>query len=183
MAEPFLSQITMFGGGFAARNYALCNGVIMSITQNSALFSLLGTTYGGNGVNTFALPNLQSSLPLSFGHAPGLSNYIEGQVGGTPAETLIAKEVPAHVHAFSASTSSQATTSASVGNTLVPGTPSVANAEFYANPPQPGQPPLIPVAMGKVCSTVGANQPHTNLMPSLCITFMICTAGVFPSRN
>ena len=82
MASPYLSQITMFGGNFAPKNYALCNGQLLSIQQNAALFSLIGTTYGGNGVNNFALPNLQSALPLGFGKGAGLSPYVLGQNGG-----------------------------------------------------------------------------------------------------
>jgi microcystin-dependent protein len=184
MASPYVSQITMFAGNFAPKNYALCNGQLMNIAQNAALFSLLGTTYGGNGVQTFALPNLQSSLPVGFGQGSGLSNYVLGQTGGTPNVTLSISQIPQHTHLFMASTSTTATTASAVGNTVLPGTPSVAGAEFYMNPPQQGQPPLVPVTLpAGVCSTVGQSQPHTNLMPSLCITFVIALAGVFPSRN
>jgi microcystin-dependent protein len=184
MAEPFLSQITMFGGNFAPRNYALCNGQTMAINQNTALFSLLGTTYGGNGVTTFALPNLQSALAMSFGQGPGLSNYALGQTGGASSITLQQNQVPPHQHAFMTSNSAAATTSPTIGNTLVPGTPSATTPNLYANPPQAGQPPLIPHAMAAGASTPsGQSLPHTNLMPSLCITFVIALAGVFPSRN
>jgi microcystin-dependent protein len=192
MSSPYLSQIIMFGGNYAPKQYALCNGTLMSIQQNTALFSLLGTTYGGNGVNNFALPNLQSALPVSFGQAPGLSNYVLGQIGGTPQVTLNQTQVPPHQHFMMASTSSSATTSATVSNTVLPGTPSVAAAvtqapapaSLYANPPGQGQPPLIPVALaGGACSTVGNNQPHSNLMPSQCVSFCIAISGVFPTRN
>jgi microcystin-dependent protein len=187
MAQPFISQILMFGGNFAPKNYALCNGQTMAINQNQALFSLLGTTYGGNGTTNFQLPNLQSSLPMSFGQGPGLSNYNLGQTGGSPSITLQQNDVPAHIHSFMASTSAQATTSQSIGNPLVPGTPSGTTKPpyyLYANPPQPGQPALIPHPMvAGACSTSGASQAHSNLMPSLCITFAICLFGVFPSRN
>ena len=181
MSSPYLSQILMFGGNFAPKNYALCNGQLLSINQNAALFSLLGTTYGGNGVNNFALPNLQSSLPVSFGQGLGLSFYNLGQVGGVPSVTLNQSTVPTHNHNFMASTSPSATNSATVGGNL-PGSPPASGAEFYATPP--GNPPLQPQAMGAAaCSTIGNNQSHTNLMPSLCITFAICIAGVFPTRN
>jgi microcystin-dependent protein len=184
MAQPFLSQILMFGGNFAPKNYALCNGQTLGISQNQALFSLLGTTYGGNGQTTFQLPNLQSSLPLGFGHGSGLSPYNLGQTGGSPSITLQQNSVPPHTHFMMASTNPSATTSASIQNTLVPGTPPNPSATFYANPPQPGQPPLIPHAMAPaVCSTQGQSLPHSNLMPSLCISFAICLFGVFPSRN
>jgi len=184
MASPYLSQILMFGGNFAPKNYAFCNGQTLSISQNAALFSLLGTTYGGNGTTNFALPNLQSSLALSFGQGPGLSNYALGQVGGTPNVTLTQATVPSHQHFMMASTNPSATTSAAISNTVVPGTPSVSGAEFYANPPQSGQPPLIPHAQAAtLVSTVGNNQGHSNLMPSLCISFCIALVGIFPSRN
>jgi microcystin-dependent protein len=184
MSNAFLGQITMFGGNYAPRGTALCNGQTMSIAQNTALFSLLGTSYGGNGQTTFALPNLQSKLPIHQGQSPGLSNYTLGQTGGTPSVTLDQTTTPPHLHTFQASTSASNTTSTSIANNLVPGTPSVANAEFYANPPQPQQPPLIPHAMAAgVCSSFGGSQLHTNLMPSLCITFVIFLQGIFPSRN
>jgi microcystin-dependent protein len=181
MSSPFISQILMFGGNFAPKNYALCNGQLLSIQQNAALFALLGTTYGGNGVNNFALPNLQSSLPVSWGNGAGLSPYALGQTGGTPSVTLIQSTVPPHSHPFNASNSTAATTSASVANNI-PGSPPASNANFYATPP--GNPPLVPAPMGAgACSTVGSSQGHTNLMPSLCITFAIALTGVFPSRN
>jgi microcystin-dependent protein len=184
MASPYLSQILMFGGNFSPKNYAFCNGQLLSISQNAALFSLLGTTYGGNGTTNFALPNLQSSLPPSFGQGPGLSNYNLGQVGGSPNVTLTQSTVPPHQHFMMAVTNASATTSSSISNTVLPGTPSVSGAEFYANPPQSGQPPLIPeVLAAGVCSTVGNNQSHSNLMPSLCISFCIALVGIFPSRN
>lgn len=184
MASPYLSQITMFGGNFAPRNYAFCNGQILSISQNAALFSLLGTTYGGNGQTTFALPNLQSSLPPSFGQGPGLSNYVLGQVGGSPNVTLTQATVPPHQHTFMASTSGPATTSNTISNTVLPGTPTMTAAALYANPPTSGQPPLIPQALAAgVCSTVGNSLPHSNLMPTLCISFCIALSGIFPSRN
>jgi microcystin-dependent protein len=184
MAQPFLSQILMFGGNFAPRNYALCNGQTLPIAQNQALFSLLGTTYGGNGQTTFQLPNLQSCLPMSFGQGPGLSSYSLGETGGSPTVTLAQNDVPPHVHQFMASTSAAATTSQAPASNLVPGTPSVTGAELYANPPQGGQPSLIPHPMAAAAiSTQGQTLPHTNLMPSLCITFAICLIGAFPSRN
>jgi microcystin-dependent protein len=181
MSQPYLAQITMFGGNFAPRGYALCNGQLLSIQQNAALFSLIGTTYGGNGVNNFALPNLQSALPLGFGQGYGLSNYNLGQMGGAPSVTLQGPQVPAHTHNFMASNSASATTKPSVtGN--VPGTPPASGALLYATPP--GTPPLQPMALGAAsCSVVGNNQPHSNLMMSQCISFCIALQGVFPSRN
>jgi|HubBroStandDraft_6_1064221.scaffolds.fasta_scaffold285621_2 microcystin-dependent protein len=183
MASPYLSQITMFAGNFAPKNYALCNGQLLAINQNAALFALLGTMYGGNGTTNFALPNLQSALPMSFGQGAGLSNYVQGQVGGFTSVTLTQQTVPSHQH-FMLATKSPAATSASISTSLLPGAPPVSGGEFYANPPQPGQPALIPHPLAAAtCSTVGNNQAHTNMMPSLCITFCIALSGVFPSRN
>jgi microcystin-dependent protein len=183
MASPYLSQITMFGGNFAPKNYALCNGQLLAINQNAALFSLLGTMYGGNGTTNFALPNLQSALPMSFGQGAGLSNYTQGQVGGFTSVTLTQQTVPSHQH-FMMATKSPAATAAAISNTVLPGAPPASGAELYANPPTGSQPPLIPHALAAAtCSTVGNNQSHTNMMPSLCITFCIALSGVFPSRN
>jgi microcystin-dependent protein len=181
MSSPYMAQILMFAGNFAPKNYLMCNGQTLPINQYQALFALLGTTYGGNGQTTFQLPNLQSSVPVSFGQGNGLSFYNLGQTGGTPSVTLNQTTVPPHTHNFIASTSTAATTSASVANNI-PGSPPASGANFYATPP--GNPPLQPQAMGAAaCSTIGSNQAHTNLMPSLCITFAIAIAGVFPSRN
>jgi microcystin-dependent protein len=155
----------------------------MSIAQNAALFSLLGTMYGGNGQTTFQLPNLQSALPMSFGQGAGLSNYVQGQVGGFTSVTLTQQTVPSHQH-FMLATKSPAATSASISTSVLPGTPPASGALLYANPPTGSQPALIPHPLAAAtCSTVGNNQSHTNMMPSLCISFCIALAGVFPSRN
>jgi microcystin-dependent protein len=176
-----MAQILMFSGNFAPKNYLMCNGQTLAINQYQALFALIGTTYGGNGVTTFQLPNLQSSVPVSFGQGGGLSFYNLGQTGGTPSVTLNQSTVPPHTHAFNTCNSGPATNSKTISGN-VPGTPSVSGGAFYATPP--GNPPLIPTALGaQSCSTIGSNQGHTNLMPSLCITFAIAIAGVFPTRN
>jgi microcystin-dependent protein len=181
MSSPYLAQILMFSGNYAPKNYAMCNGQLLAINQNQALFALIGTTYGGNGVTTFALPNMQTDLPVSWGQGLGLSFYNLGQTGGSPTVTLNQSTVPPHTHAFMTCNSGSNTNSKTISGN-VPGTPSVSGAAFYATPP--GNPPIIPTALGaQSCSTIGSNQAHTNLMPSLCITFAICTAGVFPSRN
>jgi len=179
MASPFLAQILMFGGNFAPKNYAFCNGQLLAINQNQALFSLLGTTYGGNGTTNFALPNLQSSLPLGFGQGPGLSNYVQGQTGGSASVTLTQSTTPAHSHTFNATTTSAS--SATIGSTLVPAKPTVTNASAYAAGSSPAL-VLDPMA-ANACGVAGGSQPHSNLMPSLCITFAIALNGVFPSRN
>jgi microcystin-dependent protein len=184
MSNQFLGQITMFGGNFAPKGTALCNGQSMTINQNQALFALLGTTYGGNGQTTFALPNLQSQLPNHFGQGPGLSPYVQGQTGGTTAVTIGQTTMPTHTHTLNATTA--AATSATMVNgdsvNMLPATPTVQGGLFYANPnANPGITPRILAA--STMSTVGGSQAHTNLMPSLCITFIIALQGIFPSRN
>ena len=182
MSNVFVGQITMFGGNFAPRGFAFCNGQLLAINQNQALFALLGTTYGGNGIQNFALPNLQSSVPIHVGHGLGLSNYNLGQVGGAPSVTVTTPMMPSHTHALNA-TQTQANTG-TIGSSVVPGTPvGTDTPEFYVTQQQ-GQPAPMPVAMANgVCGPAGGNQPHTNLMPSLCITFVIALQGIFPSRT
>lgn len=181
MAQPYISQILMFGGNFAPKQYAFCNGQLMPINQYTALFSLIGTFYGGNGVNNFGLPNLQSSLPVGVGQGVGLSNYTIGQVGGTATVTLLPQQVPTHTHSFMCAPSPSATTSPSVAGN-VPGAPPASGAALYATPP--GSPPLQPQALGSgACAPAGNSLPHSNLMPSQCISFCIALNGVFPTRN
>ena len=182
MTNTFLGQIMMFGGNFAPRNYAFCNGQLMSIAQNAALFSLLGTTYGGDGISTFALANLQSRLPVHQGQGPGLSNYALGQTGGTTTVTIVPNSMPTHSHSLNATQTNA--TAPSIANNLLPGTPTAgATPEFYAANIQ-GQPPLVPHVMAAATvGNAGGSQPHSNLMPSLCITFTIALSGIFPSRN
>lgn len=178
MSNNFLGQIDMFGGNFAPRGWAFCNGQLMSIAQNSALFSLLGTAYGGDGVVTFALPNLQSCLPVHQGQGNGLSNYVLGQSSGSQNVTLTVNQIPSHIHTLNA-TQSPATTR-QIGSTTLPGQPPAGNYLYAVN----GDPPLNFADFNSfACSATGSNFPHSNLMPSLCITFIIALQGVFPSRN
>ena len=179
---PYLGQIMMFAGNFAPRGFALCNGQLLSISQNAALFALLGTAYGGNGVQTFGLPDLQSRLPIHVGTGPGLSSYVLGQNGGVDNVTISTQTMPAHTHMLNATTAQA--TGIKIGTALLPGQPTVGSPpRFYGSNVQ-GQPPLIPYAMAPgAVSSVGGNLPHTNDMPSLCITFVIALTGVFPSRS
>ena len=182
MSQVFIGQISMFGGNFAPRNFAFCNGQLLAISQNQALFSLLGTTYGGDGRTTFALPDLRSRLSVHVGQGPGLSNYTLGQTGGGAVETIIAATMPAHNHTLQA-TQTIATT-ATIGTSVLPGQPTVGSPPGFYAVAQAGQPPLIPQQLdAATCSIAGGSQPHTNLMPSLCITFIIALQGIFPSRN
>ncbi|HZQ13401.1 MAG TPA: tail fiber protein [Pseudolabrys sp.] len=182
MSDVFIGQILMFGGNFAPRGFAFCNGQLLSIAQNQALFALIGTTYGGNGIQNFALPNLQSSVPVHSGHGTGLSSYALGQTGGSPAVTLTTPMMPAHTHSLNA-TKTQANTG-TIGMTVVPGVPvGTDNPEFYIAQQQGAPPPQPQPMAAAACGPAGANQPHTNLMPSLCITFIIALQGIFPSRS
>ena len=182
MSSFYLGQITMFGFQFAPRGWALCNGQTLSIQQNAALFALLGTSYGGNGVTNFMLPNLQAAVPLCEGQGQGLSSYVLGQVGGNAGVTLLQNQLPSHNHTFNA-TKSNATAATVPGNLVAKPTVSSPNpAYFYAN--QGTSPPLTFVPLGAgACATAGQNQPHSNLMPSLTISFCIALTGIFPSRN
>ena len=135
MAEAFLGEIRMFGGNFAPVGWAFCQGQLLPISQNTALFSLLGTTYGGDGVQTFALPDLQGRVPLGMGQGPGLSPYVEGQTGGAESFTLTTQQMPAHSHAVAA-TGSQSTTDpkGAVPANTQPPTPGAAPKVYGASP-------------------------------------------------
>jgi microcystin-dependent protein len=183
MTTPYLGQITMFAGNFAPRGWAFCNGQTLAIAQYNALFALLGTTYGGNGVTTFQLPNLQSRLPAAQGQGGGLSSYALGQVGGVPTVSLSLQNMPAHTHILNATTA--LATTVTIGTSTLPAQPtgSIANPHFYAAP-MSGQPAPSPQAMAPgACGPAGGNQAHNNMMPSLCITFVIALQGIFPSRS
>lgn len=182
MSEPFIGQISMFGGNFAPRGWAFCNGQLLPVAQNNALFSLLGTIYGGDGRTTFGLPDLRSRLPIDWGHGPGLSNYIIGQKSGSDSVTLNGTELPSHVHTLEAT--QELATSPSIAGTLIPAQATGDSAPlFYVAPRQSVAPPVRHPMATAACGKTGGNQSHTNLMPSLCITFIIALQGLFPSRN
>lgn len=171
MSEPFIGEVRMAGFNFAPRGWAFCNGQVISIAQNTALFSLLGTTYGGNGQTTFALPNLQGRVPMHTGQGPGLSNRVQGEQGGSANVTLLAAQMPAHSHAL-ATAAVPADRATATGNRLAqPRDP------VYRNTPPDGQ--LDGAAIG----ASGGSLPHNNLSPYLVVNFIIALQGVFPSRN
>jgi microcystin-dependent protein len=170
MSEPFLGEIRIFPYNFAPRGWAFCQGQILSIAQNTALFSLLGTTYGGNGQTTFALPDLRGRVAVSSGQGPGLSSYSLGEETGVESVTLISTEMPAHNHLVNAA-NSDATDSAPVGNV-----PAVIPSGGYTATPT-GQ------MLAGMVSPSGGNQPHTNIQPVLVLNFCIALQGIFPSRN
>ena len=170
MAEPFLGEIRMFGGNFAPRGYANCDGQLLSIAQNTALFSLLGTTYGGNGQTTFALPDLRGRVPLHFSGATPL-----GSRAGVENVTLTTAQIPAHDHGVRASAEAAGATNPT-GNVLAK--KPRFGADVYAPPP------TTPIALSPASiASTGGSQPHPNQQPYLVLTFVIALSGVFPSRN
>jgi microcystin-dependent protein len=181
MSEPFLGEIRMFAGNFNPRAWALCDGQILSIAQNQALFSLLGTTYGGDGRTTFALPDLRGRLPQHWGNGQGLSNYALGQKTGTETVTLTAAQIPAHTHMLTPGCNN------AVANT--DSQTAVGTFPATQNGVEGGYPMYAAAAQGnsKMLATptgsTGGNQPHDNRQPSLVVTFIICLQGLFPSRN
>jgi len=171
MSNPFLGEVRLFGFGFAPQGWALCAGQILPINQNQALFALLGTTYGGNGTSTFALPDLRGRVPNNQGTGPGLSNYSIGQVGGTESETLGVQQMPAHTHAVQASTGDP-TTSQPGGKLLA-----AVGEGAYAAPPGDA------TMAATMIASAGGGQPHNNLPPYLTMNWCIALQGIFPSRN
>jgi len=168
MAEPFLAEIRLFSFGFAPLGWALCNGQFLPIAQNQALFSLLGTTYGGNGQTTFALPNLQARVPIHFGTGGGAA-YSLGQPGGEQAHTLAIAELPAHSHTASGSLSPPNQGSAAGGYWA-------AAAGAYSSSSGSAM-------SASAIASVGGGQAHNNLPPYCVINFCIALQGIFPSQN
>lgn len=170
MATPYLGEIRMVGFNFAPQGWAFCNGQLLSISQYTALFSILGTYYGGNGTTTFALPNLQSRAPIHQGQGQGLSPYNVGQNTGVESVTLNTQQIPGHSHTpmANATTVDQASPASHVwGNSQ--------QTNYSASGP-------VAMAAGAVAQA-GGNQPHTNLQPYLVISFVIALQGIYPSRN
>lgn len=174
MADPFVAEIRIFGFNFAPTGWAQCNGQILPISQNTALFSLLGTTYGGNGQSTFGLPNLQGSAPMHPGQGPGLSLHDLGETGGSEFVTLLQSEIPAHAHTVKADTADPADVQAPVP-AVVLGRSNGGNA--YLNPPA-----NLTNMSDLALSPTGGGLPHNNLMPYLTLNFCIALQGVFPAR-
>lgn len=172
MSEPFLGMIATFGFNFAPRGWAFCSGQILPIAQNTALFSLLGTTYGGNGQTTFALPDLRGRRAIHFGQGPGLSNYDLGQVSGTETATLTVNQMPPHTHSF-APLSANFTADAGKPNGNVP-----ASVSSYTSPANING-AMAPGNTGPA----GGGQPFSILDPYLALNFCIALEGIFPSRN
>jgi microcystin-dependent protein len=174
MSEPFIGEIRMFAGNFAPRGWAFCNGQILSIAQNTALFSLLGTTYGGDGRTTFALPNLQGRAPMHQGQGPGLTNRVLGETAGEENVTLLTTQMPVHTHQPQADASGGGQTSPASATWGAGGRG--RPAAYSATSPNAT---LSPQAL----AVAGGSQPHNNRSSYLGVSFIIATQGIYPSRN
>ena len=171
-AEPFLGEIEIVGFNFAPTGWAMCQGQTLPISQNTALFSLLGTTYGGNGYQTFQLPDLQGRVPIGQGNGNGLSQRIMGEIGGAETHTLTVNELPAHSHPIVASTNEASLTSPT-GNVMA----NKARVPLYDAIPTSGGTTMAPTA------SAGGNQPHSIMQPYLVVNYIIALEGIYPSRN
>ncbi len=192
MSNPFLGGIVLFAGNFPPVGWALCQGQLIPISQNSALFSLLGTTYGGNGVTTFALPDLRGRVPIGFGQGPGLSNYQQGEQIGTENVTLLSTHMPAHQHTVP---STGLTATANVKNaagdraTPVGNVPAIEAAGVTATYSSAAGPydtmaaGAISVGGTAITAVAGGSQPFSIVQPLLTLNYIIATQGIFPSRN
>jgi microcystin-dependent protein len=172
MSEPFLGQIMLTPYNFPPRGWAFCNGQILPIAQNTALFSLLGTTYGGNGQTTFALPDLRGRTPVGSGQGPGLSSYDLGQVGGTETGTLTVNQMPAHNHLVNVNTDNGDT--GRIANTFLANSSETPYTTSLASPGT-----MAP----QMISNTGGNQPFALLQPYLTLNYCIALEGIFPSRD
>lgn len=167
MSEPFLSEIKIVSFNFPPKGWALCNGQLLPINQNQALFALLGTTYGGNGQTNFALPNLRGRVPIHIG-----SGHTLGEAAGSTAVTVNLQQLPQHIHATQGSSQT--------GNQFIPTSNMLAKIEGVDGYQQPQN--LVAMHPSSI-SNVGGSQPHTNMMPYLVLNFIIALQGIFPSRN
>ena len=176
MANPFVGEIRIFACNFAPAGWAFCNGQLMAISQNTALFSLLGTYYGGDGRSTFALPSLAAAAPVHQGQAQSGSYYSLGQKAGETAVTLLTAEVPSHGHNLQASAHEANLNNPSPQNALARSTPGY----IYKQPTGAGNPVQL---AANVIVPAGGNQPHNNLMPYLTLNFCIALQGIYPPRS
>ena len=174
MSNPYIGEIRMFGGNFAPAGWAMCQGQIMAISQNDTLFNLIGTTYGGDGQETFGLPDLQGRAPVHMGQGPGISqNYQIGEKAGVETVTLTTQQIPIHTHALLASNE--------IGQSSQPQNgfyAQVSTGFLYSDPLDP----LVNMN-GNMAQPVGGSQPHENMQPYLVITFIISLFGIFPSQQ
>lgn len=176
MSNPYLGEIRLFGFSRTPIGWQTCDGSLLSIAEYDALYVLLGTTYGGDGINTFAVPDLRGRVPIHQGQGPGLSPYVIGQKAGTEHVTLVGTQMPAHTHTMLATTN--AATSRTPGTTLLPG--AISGDTLYASDVAGATP--IGMAPGST-SNVGGTQPHDNTMPTLTVQYCISLFGIFPTQS
>jgi microcystin-dependent protein len=173
MSDPYIGEIRMFAGNFAPAGWAFCDGSLQSIAENSTLFNLIGTTYGGDGINTFALPDLRSRVPIHLG-SNGVNTYVIGQSGGVEQVTLTVGQLPTHNHA------------PALASTATTGSSSPAG-DVWANGPGIKQFSPVANANGTMATTTiplqGGSQPHDNMLPFLAVSYIIALFGVYPSQN
>jgi microcystin-dependent protein len=174
MSDQFLGEIRMFGCNYAPFQWALCNGQIMSISQNTALFSLLGTNYGGNGTSNFGLPNLQGMAPMCYGQGSGLTPRVVGETGGASNVTVLLTEMPAHTHTMMAEVAP--------ANLKTPTNATALGRSSTGTIYQPTDGSLNSMSP-QMIGFFGGNQPHSNMMPYLTVNFCIALAGIFPPRG
>lgn len=177
MSQPYIGEIRMFGFGTrgAPNGWQACDGSLLPISEYDALFALIGTTYGGDGQTTFAVPDLRGRLPIHQGTGPGLSNYVIGQMAGTETVTVLPTQMPAHTHTMVATTA--AATAVTPGTGLLPGT--VSGDTFYTNTITGNT--AAPMS-AQMLTLAGGSQPHDNTMPTLTVQYCIATFGIFPSQ-
>ncbi len=177
MSDPFVGEIKMFAGNFAPRGWAFCDGQLMAVSQNDALFSLLGTIYGGDGRTTFALPDMRSRIPIHAGSGPGLSPRRLGSRGGQESVTLMQQELPSHNHSFDASTA-EATLQVPHNNVVA----NVAKDSGQSPKYLAAEAPTVALNSQSI-GNAGGGQAHFNLQPTLCINYIISLFGIYPSRS
>ena len=173
MSEPFVGEIRMFAGNFAPRGWAFCDGQLLAVSQNDALFSLLGTIYGGDGRTTFGLPEMRGRIPVHAGTGPGLSQRRLGAKSGAESVTVTANNLPAHSHPF------QATSNSANAQSAAGALPAQSQADIYLDNLDDGSTSLAADSV----TNAGGGQAHNNLMPYLCVNFIIALFGIYPSRS
>ena len=173
MSEAYTGEIRLFGGSYAPQGWLACNGQLVNLNEYQVLYSLIGTTYGGDGQQTFGLPDLRGRLPVGQGQGQGLTNRTAGQFGGTPTVTLLTSNLPAHTHTLQASTVTATTATPGPGVVLA----AVPDGTMYT-------PPSTPVSSygALSVSTSGDSSPHNNVMPTLAMSYIICANGIYPNR-
>ncbi|MEO2268181.1 tail fiber protein [Pseudoalteromonas sp. YIC-656] len=177
MSEPYVGEIRMFAGNFAPRGWAFCDGQLLAVTQNDALFSLLGTLYGGDGRTNFGLPDMRGRLPIHKGQGGGLSNHNIGQKFGSENETLTINQLPSHTHSLMASIDEA---NASDPSNHVLATQTDGDKPYADATSDPSK--FQQLAQQSIANN-GGSQPHSNLMPSLCVNFIISLFGIYPPRH